>query len=66
MQRPLTSCSIPGCNRLLSLDHHAGPFAVDASVFLNAFNPYEAGHDESHCLLAPLQAEAIPITLDRE
>jgi len=24
-----------------------GPYTVDASVFLNAFNPYETGHDES-------------------
>jgi predicted nucleic acid-binding protein len=34
---------------------------VDASVFLNAFNPYEAGHDESHRLLARLQERATPI-----
>ena len=40
-----------------------GPFTVDASVFLNAFNPHEAGHDESHRLLARLQAEAIPIVV---
>lgn len=40
-----------------------GPFTVDASVFLNAFNPYEAGHEESHRLLARLQAEAIPIVV---
>lgn len=40
-----------------------GPFTVDASVFLNAFNPHEPRHDESHRLLAHLQAEAIPIVV---
>ena len=40
-----------------------GPFTVDASVFLNAFNPQEPRHDESHRLLAHLQAEAIPIVV---
>jgi predicted nucleic acid-binding protein len=34
---------------------------VDASVFLNAFNPYEAGHEDSHRLLTHLQEQAIPI-----
>lgn len=38
-----------------------GPFTVDASVFLNAFNPSEAGHERSRALLAHLQAEAAPI-----
>ena len=36
-------------------------FTVDASVFLNAFNPYEAGHAESRRFLAYLQEQAIPI-----
>jgi predicted nucleic acid-binding protein len=36
-------------------------FTVDASVFLNAFNPYEAGYDVSHQLLAEFQARLIPI-----
>ncbi len=40
-----------------------GPLTVDASVFLNAFNPYEAGHEESHRLLTRLQTEAIPIVV---
>ena len=40
-----------------------GPFTVDASVFLNAFNPYEAGHEQSHRLLARLQTEAVPIVV---
>jgi len=40
-----------------------GPFTVDASVFLNAFNPYEQGHEESHGLLTRLQTEAIPIVV---
>lgn len=39
----------------------AGPYVVDASVFLNAFNPREPGHEVSRRLLARLQAEAVPI-----
>jgi len=39
----------------------ASTYTVDASVFLNAFNPYEAGHAESHQLLASLQDKATPI-----
>jgi hypothetical protein len=39
----------------------ASTFTVDASVFLNAFNPYEAGHEESHRLLGHLQAQAWPV-----
>ena len=38
-----------------------GPFTVDASVIINAFNPAEAGHSESQRFLAHLQSEAIPI-----
>jgi predicted nucleic acid-binding protein len=40
-----------------------GPFTVDASVFLNAFNPQEAGHEDSYRFLARLQGEAIPIVV---
>jgi len=39
----------------------ASVYTIDASVFLNAFNPYEAGHEESHRLLAQLQEQATPI-----
>ncbi|MBN1134991.1 MAG: type II toxin-antitoxin system VapC family toxin [Anaerolineae bacterium] len=39
----------------------ASIYTVDASVFLNAFNPYEAGHEESYRLLARFQEEATPI-----
>jgi predicted nucleic acid-binding protein len=39
----------------------ASTYTVDASVFLNAFNPYETGHDESRRLLARLQERATPI-----
>jgi len=38
-----------------------GPYTIDASVFLNAFNPTEEGHDTSREFLARLQREAIPI-----
>jgi len=36
---------------------------VDASVFVNGFNPYEAGHEESRRLLALLQEQAAPIVV---
>jgi predicted nucleic acid-binding protein len=36
-------------------------YTVDASVFLNAFNPYETGHAESQRLLARMQDKAVPI-----
>jgi predicted nucleic acid-binding protein len=36
-------------------------FTVDASVFLNAFNPYEEGHPDSRRLLARMQDLALPI-----
>ena len=39
----------------------ASTYTVDASVFLNAFNPYESGHEDSRQLLALLQEKAIPI-----
>jgi predicted nucleic acid-binding protein len=38
-------------------------FTVDASVFLNAFNPYEAGHQESKRLLSLIQERAVPIVV---
>jgi hypothetical protein len=37
-----------------------GPFTVDASVFLNAFNPYEKGHEDSHRFLARVQGRSGP------
>jgi predicted nucleic acid-binding protein len=39
----------------------ASTYTVDASVFLNAFNPYEVGHEASHRFLAGLQEQAVPI-----
>jgi len=39
----------------------AKTYTVDAGVFLNAFNPYEQGHQASHELLAHLQQHALPI-----
>lgn len=39
----------------------AGPFTVDASVFLNAFNPGERGHEASRQFLARLHQDGIPI-----
>lgn len=37
------------------------PYTIDASVYLNAFNPREKGHAESQRLLAHLQAQGMPI-----
>ena len=39
----------------------ATTYTVDASVFLNAFNPYEPGHEESHRLLALWQERGVPM-----
>lgn len=39
----------------------AGIYTVDASVFLNAFNPYEDGNRESRSLLARFEENATPI-----
>ena len=39
----------------------ATTYTVDASVFLNAFNPHEAGHETSHRLLSQMQNQAIPM-----
>src|SRR5580765_7101375 len=36
-------------------------FTVDASVFVNAFNPHETGHAASLEFLAAVQREAIPV-----
>ena len=36
-------------------------FTVDASVFLNAFNPYGNGHQDCQRLLARMQDRALPI-----
>ncbi len=41
----------------------AGPYTIDASVFLNAFNPREASHKESLGLLTRLQDGAVPIVV---
>lgn len=39
----------------------AGIYTVDASVFLNAFNPYEDGHEASRSLLARFAEDSIPL-----
>jgi predicted nucleic acid-binding protein len=38
-----------------------GPFVIDASVFLNAFNPSESGSQISKKILEQLQSGAIPM-----
>ena len=38
-------------------------YTVDASVFLNGFNPYEAGHEESRRLLTLMLERAAPIVV---
>jgi predicted nucleic acid-binding protein len=39
----------------------AGPLTLDASVFLNAFNPAEPHHADSSRLMAHVRADAIPL-----
>jgi predicted nucleic acid-binding protein len=39
----------------------AGPLTLDASVFLNAFNPAEPHHAESSRLMGRIRAEGIPL-----
>jgi predicted nucleic acid-binding protein len=39
----------------------AGPYTIDASVFLNAFNPFEIGSETSKELLEKLQSQSVPI-----
>ena len=41
----------------------AHTYTVDASVWMNAFNPYEQGHRDSNRLLARLQAIIVPTLL---
>lgn len=38
-----------------------GPFVIDASVFLNAFNPLESGSVSSQEVLSRLQSQAVPM-----
>jgi len=38
-------------------------YTVDASVFVNAFNPIEIGHAESNRLLAELKTQGLPIVV---
>lgn len=39
----------------------ATTYTIDASVFINAFNPAEAGHADSRQLLAQLRRQAAPL-----
>ena len=39
----------------------AGIYTVDASVFLNGFNPYEPGHEVSRRFLEYLRDKALPL-----
>ena len=41
----------------------ASLYTIDASVFINAFNPYEAGHKASYRLLSMLREQSAPIIL---
>ena len=38
-------------------------YTIDASVFINAFNPHEAGHEASYRLLSILREKTTPIIL---
>jgi predicted nucleic acid-binding protein len=39
----------------------ATTYTVDASVFLNGFNPYESGHEQSRRFLDLLREQGVPI-----
>jgi predicted nucleic acid-binding protein len=39
----------------------APTYTVDASVFLNGFNPYEAGHEKSRRFLDLVREQGVPI-----
>jgi predicted nucleic acid-binding protein len=39
----------------------SGPYVLDASVFLNAFNPIERGSEQSKALLLRLQQDGVPL-----
>lgn len=39
----------------------AQTYTIDASVFINAFNPAEEGHADSHHLLSELRRQATPL-----
>lgn len=36
-------------------------YTIDASVFLNAFNPAESGHEQSNRFLLAIKQQAIPV-----
>jgi predicted nucleic acid-binding protein len=38
-----------------------GTYTIDASVFLNAFNPLEDGHIDSLAFLAEVRRQAVPV-----
>jgi predicted nucleic acid-binding protein len=40
-----------------------GTYTLDTSIFLSAFNPYDAGYEECHRLLGRLQEGATPIVV---
>lgn len=39
------------------------PYTIDASVFINAFNPHEPGHEASQDFLALVHKRALPIII---
>lgn len=36
-------------------------YTIDASVFINSFNPYESGYEDSHRFMSWIYAEAQPV-----
>lgn len=40
-----------------------GPFTVDASVFVNAFNPHEGGHEESLAFLTAVREQGSAVVV---
>ncbi len=63
MENAPDKCRIAFKDATVRSQHVATIYTVDASVFLNAFNPYEEGYEQSHRLLSEMQRQAIPVVV---
>ncbi len=63
MENAPDKCRIAFRDATVRRQHAATIYTVDASVFLNAFNPYEEGYEQSHRLLSDMQRQAIPVVV---
>ena len=63
MENAPDKCRIAFRDATVRRQHVATIYTVDASVFLNAFNPHEEGYEHSHRLLSEMQRQAIPVVV---